>query len=120
MGDPGTSDDPATRHHLTHRPPITFPANLGDLLFNLTTMSCKSLPSPLLKPYHAQPGHGGAKIQALSPTQQLIVAQLELWMVCIVAIVARAEQEDEVRALADQAAHIEVQAWAVAAHVEVH
>ena len=56
----------------------------------------------------------------MSPTYQLIPAQHELWMVYIVATVARAEQEDEVRALADQAAHIEVQAWAVAAHVEVH
>jgi hypothetical protein len=62
MGDPGTSDDPATRHHLTRRPPITFPVNLGDLLLNLMTLSCKFPPSPLLEPYHAQPGHSSAKI----------------------------------------------------------
>jgi hypothetical protein len=62
MGDLSTSDDLATRHHLTHRPPITFPVNLGDLLLNLMMLSCKSPPSPLLKPYHAQLGHNSAKI----------------------------------------------------------
>ena len=62
MSDPGTSDDPATCHHLTRRPPITFHVNLGDLLLNLMMLSCKSPPSPLLKPYHAQLGHNSAKI----------------------------------------------------------
>lgn len=47
--------------------------------------------------------------------QQLIAAQHELRAVSVAATRARAEREGEVRALADQAAHIEAEARAVAA-----
>ncbi|KAF8748236.1 hypothetical protein HU200_012979 [Digitaria exilis] len=47
--------------------------------------------------------------------QQLIAAQHELRAVSVAATRARAEREVEVRALADQAAHIEAEARAVAA-----
>ncbi|RCV40238.1 hypothetical protein SETIT_9G036800v2 [Setaria italica] len=47
--------------------------------------------------------------------QQLIAAQHELRAVSVAATRARAERENEVRALAEQAAHIEAEARAVAA-----